>query len=107
MDYVVYAPSKIKEVQTSTINPTLEVPVLITVLTQQTANQQYKFSIFNGIEWKVLKDYSNSNKYEWKPSAPGTYKIKVETKNIHSKAAFDDTRELNFIVPEVKNTEQN
>ncbi|WHY66374.1 triple tyrosine motif-containing protein [Neobacillus sp. SuZ13] len=38
---------------------------------------QYQYSIQN----KIVKTFSTSNAYQWTPTAPGTYKIKVEVRD--------------------------
>ncbi|MFC4386555.1 triple tyrosine motif-containing protein [Gracilibacillus marinus] len=54
------------------------------------SSKLYKFHIFDGENWKVLKDYSTSNEYNWIPKTVGEYKISVHVKDSQSKKAYDD-----------------
>ena len=38
---------------------------------------QYKYFSFNGKDWSVLRDYSDSASYIWRPASAGKYIIKV------------------------------
>ena len=42
---------------------------------------QYKWWVFNGGAWEVVKDWSNSNTFNWTPGFGGSYKIGVWTKS--------------------------
>ena len=50
----------------------------------------YKFHIFDGNTWTVLREYGRNNKYTWRPKQPGEYKIVVHVKDRSSKKAYDD-----------------
>ncbi|GEM_PF-2649570 len=49
----------------------------------------YKFAIDDGSGWKVVKDYTNDNYYDWTPSKAGSYRIWVDIKDERSANSYD------------------
>jgi uncharacterized lipoprotein YddW (UPF0748 family) len=56
----------------------------------------YKFTVSDGINTRVLKNYSASTTCQWVPTKIGSYKIKVEVKANDSKNAFDAAKEIDY-----------
>ncbi len=70
----------------------------VTAITNDTSQNMLKFSIYDGEEWITVKDYSFEANFTWIPTEPGTYKIKVETKNKLSSKGADDEKEITYTV---------
>jgi SpoIID/LytB domain protein len=49
----------------------------------------YKFNIFDGTKWIVLKDYSIEKTFKWVPLTSGSYKFSVHVKDTKSEKAYD------------------
>lgn len=60
------------------------------IATSNFNNMQYKFWINDGSGWKVIQDYSNNNKLNYKIKNPGKYKISVYTRHINSTNEVDN-----------------
>lgn len=58
----------------------------------------YKFWIYDGNEWRVLRDYSSLSSYDWKPNIKGTYKISVHVKDRYSTRTYDSYKALNYTI---------
>lgn len=61
-------------------------------------NLLYKFHVFDGNEWKVLRDYSSSNTFTWRPDKSGKYKFSVHVKNKNSTKEYDDYKAFEYVV---------
>jgi hypothetical protein len=57
-----------------------------------------QYSVYDGSEWTVLKDFSEDGQYYWKPETAGTYKIRTRVKDSLSQQEFDDEQELEYTV---------
>ncbi|MED1468598.1 triple tyrosine motif-containing protein [Bacillus salipaludis] len=71
-----------------------------TITIQASANKtglEYQFSV----QGKVVKGYSTSSIYEWTPTAPGTYKIKVEARDPQFRAAVAQ-KEISYTITAYK-----
>ena len=81
-------------VQVQSLTPNVTSPVSEGTTVTFTANatggveKLYKFHVFDGKQWRVLKDYSTSNTLTWKPSA-GEYKVVVHVRDRSSNKAYD------------------
>jgi hypothetical protein len=60
-----------------------------------TAPYQYKFWLYDGTTWRVVRDWSNSNWYLWFPQVVGTYRIGVWVRNAGSTADIYDNNQAN------------
>lgn len=61
-------------------------------------NLVYKFHVFDGKEWTVLRDYSSSNKLTWRPDKSDKYKFSVHVKNKNSTKEYDDYKAFEYVV---------
>ncbi|XQY91532.1 triple tyrosine motif-containing protein [Metabacillus sp. HB246100] len=52
--------------------------------------KEYKYNVYDGKEWKVLKDYSTEPTVQWTPATAGKYKFSVHVKDANSTSAYDD-----------------
>lgn len=57
-----------------------------------------KLSIYDGEEWVTAQVYSKTTDFTWIPTKPGTYKIKVETRNQLSIEDAEDEKEFTYTV---------
>lgn len=94
-NYIPY--SKLKAVTVSKESPQPE-NTTITVSAAATNNisSSYRFLVFDENEWKVLQDFSTSNKLNWKPTKEGSYKLKVQVKSKSSDQPFDDEKVIPY-----------
>lgn len=58
------------------------------------SNPLYRFWLHDGVSWKVVQDYSASDKYDWKPEKVGTYRIWVDVKDAASTKDVDKYTEI-------------
>jgi SpoIID/LytB domain protein len=49
----------------------------------------YKFNIYDGTKWTVLKEYSAEKTLQWIPLKSGSYKFSVHVKDAKSEKAYD------------------
>lgn len=49
----------------------------------------YKFNIYDGTKWTVLKEYSPEKTLKWVPVKSGSYKFSVHVKDVKSSKAYD------------------
>ena len=52
----------------------------------------FKFFVNDGSSWSLGQDWSTSNTWVWRPTAPGTYNFQVWARNAGSSATFDAWR---------------
>lgn len=57
-----------------------------------------KFSIYDGVSWRVLQDYSSSSNCSWTPVRAGNYTIRVEVKAPNSSNSSDSSMDLSYRV---------
>jgi hypothetical protein len=97
--YDVFIPAAIQlvEAEKESPLPTNTSIALSTVTNSETANH-VKYSIHDGVNWTTLQDYSDTMTFNWKPTKPGTYKIKVQTKHKLSQNEFDHEEELSYTI---------
>ncbi|MBU5592512.1 N-acetylmuramoyl-L-alanine amidase [Clostridium sp. MSJ-4] len=62
------------------------------------SNLLYKFWIHDGNSWKIVRDYSASNTYDWKPSKEGTYRVWVDIKDKNSNNTVDHSKEIYYSI---------
>lgn len=66
------------------------------------ANILYKFWIGDGVNWKVIKDYSSSNSANWNPNLLGNYTVWVEVKASNSPNTYDAYKAVDYSIGSVK-----
>lgn len=59
-------------------------------------NTLYRFWVYDGANWKVVKDYSKDNSYLWTPTKIGTYRLWVDVKSINSTKDYDTYHEIYY-----------
>jgi N-acetylmuramoyl-L-alanine amidase len=60
----------------------------------------YRYFVYDGTKWILIRDYTNQSTIEWTPTTPGNYKIVVHAKDLSSTNAYDDYDVLNFEINE-------
>ena len=58
----------------------------------------YQFLINDGSGWKVLRDYSSSKSFTWKPTNVGSYKISAYVKDVNSSNSVDAFKLLEYTI---------
>jgi Y_Y_Y domain len=58
----------------------------------------YKFWVYDGSTWLVLKDYSEVASFDWKPASKGNYKISVHVKDRYSIRSYDSYKAFHFTI---------
>lgn len=53
----------------------------------------YRFYLFDGVQWTMMRDWGTSGAWTWTPLQSGTYKIQVWARNSGSTATYDLMRE--------------
>jgi hypothetical protein len=99
IDYTVFTPALLTNFNVDKTSPQLaNTEIQFSAQSNQTNDHLYKFSIYNGVEWSVLQDYSQQNYYNWIPTNTGTYTIRTEVKHRLSNDKFDDRKEMSFVI---------
>jgi hypothetical protein len=57
---------------------------------------QYKWFVFDGTSWTMVRNWSTTATLAWRPTAPGAYRIGIWARDATTAA---DTSALNFSVP--------
>ncbi|MFN7252022.1 MAG: triple tyrosine motif-containing protein [Anaerobacillus sp.] len=99
IDYTVFTPALLTNFDVDKTSPELaNTEIQFSAQSNETNDHLYKFSIYNGVEWSVLQDYSQQNYYNWYPTNTGTYTIRTEVKHRLSNDNFDDSKEMTFVI---------
>ncbi|SHK07224.1 Beta-N-acetylglucosaminidase [Clostridium cavendishii DSM 21758] len=97
LDYEVYSNVKASSITTSLNTPQLvNKDIKFTTNTNLTKGVLYKYSVFDGQAWMVVRDYTYDKSYTWKPTKAGDYKIKVDIKEANSKRYPDTSIQTSF-----------
>jgi N-acetylmuramoyl-L-alanine amidase CwlD len=56
----------------------------------------YRFSVFDGVTWKEMREYSSSKSFDWFVAKLGNYKIRVDGKVQGSTSDFDSRLEIDY-----------
>jgi N-acetylmuramoyl-L-alanine amidase len=97
--YNIVAKAKINNVTLDKNSPqSLSSIINITATGTSGIEPQYKFWLFDGDKWSVLKDYSTSNTYTWKPTSPGEYKFSIHIRDKYSSNQYDDYFAFKYVV---------
>ncbi|MFC4386554.1 SpoIID/LytB domain-containing protein [Gracilibacillus marinus] len=92
-------PVKLASVSTDKPSPQIEGTVININAVGSGGNEMlYKFNVYDGEQWKVLKDYSFESTYAWKPTKPGNYKFSIHVKDKYSTEAYDDYKTFDYVV---------
>jgi hypothetical protein len=83
ISYTVSSGVKVTAISTSKAAPQKRnTTIKLTAKTSGSANLLYKFSIYDGRYWRVVRNFSSSSTYSWKPTKAATYKIWVDVKDV-------------------------
>lgn len=58
----------------------------------------YKYWVYDGVKWHILKDFTSQTTVDWKPAAKGTYKISVHVKDRYSTRSYDSYKAVNYTI---------
>lgn len=61
----------------------------------------YKFFLYDGKEWKVLREYASDSTYTWTPIEQGSYKFRVHVKDENSSNNYDDYADLVYEIKSI------
>ncbi|KAA0548532.1 L,D-transpeptidase family protein [Bacillus sp. BGMRC 2118] len=99
IDYSIFEPANLTNLKlTSKGIQKNNHPLRLQASADITTGVEFRFSLYNGSQWRELQDYSNTNILNWTPTQSGFYKIKIETRHIHSGQQYDDTTEVPILV---------
>lgn len=97
--YTIYKPAKLETVNVEKESPQ---PVHTSINFKATTNipndNLVKFLVQTGDIWETIQDYSETSELSWKPTKPGIYNIKIQTKHKLSNNEYDDESALNFVI---------
>ncbi|WP_456277502.1 triple tyrosine motif-containing protein [Bacillus sp. AK128] len=96
VDYIVYEPASVGEISAN-IKGIQLVNSRVEITAPKSEAIEYQFSIYNGIDWKIIQPYSANSKLNWSSTSPGMYKVKVEVKHQLSENDYDDSREVPYL----------
>lgn len=98
IDYVVTKEQVVVQSVTSDIPSPQRMNTAINVTANASGGESllYKFIIFNGTDWIVLRGYSPEKTLKWVPVEPGAYKFSVHVKDSSSSKAYDHYGVLNY-----------
>jgi len=99
ISYQYFESASLKTINLDKVSPQLN-NTNITISAQSNKNQNnlFQFSLFDGNKWTVLKKYSTTSTFNWKPITAGNYKIKVQVKHKLSKTLEDDSKVINYLI---------
>lgn len=72
--------------------------ITITANSTSAEKQLYRFWVYDGASWKIVREYTEDSKYTWIPTKAGTYKIWVDVKTSSSLKDLDYSKEIPYIV---------
>ncbi|MBM7662525.1 hypothetical protein JOC85_003332 [Bacillus mesophilus] len=97
--YDVYTPASIETFDSEKEGPLPNhSEIAFSTTTNSDTENLVQYSLYNGSEWTVLKDYSDEGLYNWKPENAGTYKIRTRVKHSLSQQDFDEEQELEYTI---------
>jgi hypothetical protein len=83
ISYTISSGIKVTAISTSKASPQRRnTTITLTAKGSGSANILYKFLTYDGRYWKVLRDFSTSKTYSWKPTKAANYKIRVDAKDV-------------------------
>ncbi|WP_066676168.1 triple tyrosine motif-containing protein [Clostridium septicum] len=104
--YVISVPGKPVKVDSVSIDKAspqvVGTPITFTAKASGGSSILYQFWINDGKGWKMVRNYSNSNTFTWKPATAGTYTVSVYAKDSKSTKAADDLKMLNYTISNKK-----
>ncbi|GAA0077589.1 hypothetical protein UT300005_19670 [Clostridium sp. CTA-5] len=99
INYEVYSNVKVQNIVTDKKSPQeINTEIKLTANTNLSTGVLYKYSVFDGKTWSVIKDYSYDKSYTWKPTVAGTYKVRVDVKEANSLRNPDTFLETSFTI---------
>ncbi|UFT99652.1 hypothetical protein KO561_01355 [Radiobacillus kanasensis] len=94
---VLKGPVALTQIETDRQSPQLvNASITLTAQAIGLGNKLYAFYVFDGTDWKQLREYNLSNSFIWTPTKPGTYKFSVHVKQEGSVNAYDDYMTLDY-----------
>src|SRR5690606_33528591 len=82
LTYVVFEPATLQNIMTNQSNLlSVNNTVNISASAQNQEDFLYRYLIYNGTQLIHTKSYSHVSDFEWTPTEPGAYHIKVEVKH--------------------------
>lgn len=78
--------------QTRLVNGSIK----LTTTTNLSSGILYKYSVFDGQAWAVIRDYTYDKSYIWKPTKATTYKIHVDVKEANSLRYPDTSADMSI-----------
>lgn len=102
MNYTItYSKVNFESIETSKASPQpANVPITIVANATGGVEKLYKFYVYDGKQWIVLREYSKSNSIDWIPSKPGNYKFSIHVKDKYSNKSYDDFGTLEYKIKE-------
>lgn len=92
-------PVKLTGISVDRVSPQLEqTPIALEANASGGTDKLYRFWIRENGEWRVLQEYSPSNKLNWTPSKAGDYRISIHTKDKSSVKAYDDYKYIDYTI---------
>jgi hypothetical protein len=91
IDYVITKDQVVVQSVTTDIPSPQRINTAINVTANAVGGESllYKFNIFDGTKWSVLKDYSPEKTLQWIPAESGQYKFSVHVKDSSSTKEYD------------------
>jgi len=97
LTYKIYSKATIKTVKVDKQSPQpVNTNLSITSQSNNNKTNVMKFMVHDGAKWTTLKDFSTTTTIKWRPTKPGTYKIKVQAKHKLSKSSYDSQKEVTY-----------
>ncbi|WP_373323133.1 triple tyrosine motif-containing protein [Alkalihalobacterium chitinilyticum] len=101
INYRIYKPANIRSVSANKgSKQPINTDIIVTTRSNNSSNNLTKYLIHDGQKWRTLQDYSSNNKLNWKPTKPGSYRIKAQVKHKSSKKKFDQEKSMRFTIYE-------
>ncbi|WP_216829297.1 triple tyrosine motif-containing protein [Alkalihalobacterium elongatum] len=101
INYRVYAPARINSLKADkSLTQPINTNIILTTSTNSSSNNLIQYRVHDGERWRTVQSYSSDRKLNWKPTKPGTYKVKARVKHKSSNKTFDQERTLQFTIYE-------
>ncbi|MBE4907158.1 L,D-transpeptidase family protein [Bacillus luteolus] len=97
--YTIFEPAHIVSLSSSKYGPQpIGTPFSLFSSTNDEAANLVRYLLHDGEKWNTLQDFSKVMELTWQPEAPGSYKIKMQTKHELSREEFDDEETMDFTI---------
>ncbi|WP_160680045.1 triple tyrosine motif-containing protein [Clostridium sp. C8-1-8] len=99
ISFEVYSTVKAQSITSSISSPvTVNTSVKFTANINLTNGVLYRYYIYDGQSWSMVRDYTYDKMYTWVPSKEGKYKVKVDIKQANSLRNPDTSIETSYEV---------